>query len=84
MTNKYKQYLNTIQWQLKRQQIFDRARKNANSYNMYGVCEKCGYEPYKACLQVHHLTYDNIYNEKLEDLILLCPYCHKKIHEKTK
>ena len=84
MIYKYKQYLKSTQWQLKRQQVFNRALKNANSKNKYGVCEKCGYEPYKECLQVHHLNYDNVYNEHLEDLILLCPYCHKDVHKNTK
>lgn len=78
----YKQYLKSDKWRLKRQEVFNRALKNANSNNKHGVCEKCGYEPFKPCLQVHHLSYDNIFNERLKDLILLCPYCHKEVHKK--
>jgi hypothetical protein len=38
-------------------------------------CERC-YRRYK--LQVHHKTYDRLYNERLDDLEVLCPTCHKK------
>lgn len=34
-------------------------------------------------MQVHHLTYENIGNEKMEDLKVLCPNCHAKAHGKT-
>jgi len=42
-------------------------------------CEKCmthserGYD-------VHHLTYANIWHEKLSDLQVLCRHCHKLEH----
>ena len=32
-------------------------------------------------LEIHHLTYENVYNEKLEDLATLCHDCHTMIHE---
>ncbi len=80
----YKQYLHTDKWKQKKAEVFKRALTNANSNNLHGVCEQCGYEPWKPCLQVHHVTYDNLYNEKLEDLILLCPRCHKAKHNKAK
>lgn len=31
-------------------------------------------------LEVHHLTYDRIGNEHPDDLIVLCPQCHRKAH----
>ena len=31
-------------------------------------------------LQVHHLTYDTLYNEPIEDLIFLCAPCHKRTY----
>lgn len=34
-------------------------------------------------MQVHHLTYANIGNEKMEDLKVLCPNCHAEVHGKT-
>ena len=33
---------------------------------------------------VHHKTYDNVGKERPEDLILLCPDCHKKVHQISK
>ena len=41
-------------------------------------CCSCGssYE-----LQVHHITYKDIYNEKPEQLVTLCKTCHTKLHE---
>lgn len=36
-------------------------------------CQRCGAEKN---LQVHHLTYDNLYNEKPQDLEVLCKKCH--------
>jgi 5-methylcytosine-specific restriction endonuclease McrA len=36
-------------------------------------CQRCGAEKN---LEVHHLTYDNLYNEKPQDLEVLCKKCH--------
>ncbi len=38
-------------------------------------CDRCGS---KGPLQVHHITYDRLYNERPEDLEVLCIKCHKK------
>lgn len=51
----YKQYLHTDKWKQKKAEVFKRALTNANSNNLHGVCEQCGYEPWKPCLQVHHI-----------------------------
>ncbi|WP_123862073.1 HNH endonuclease [Chryseobacterium artocarpi] len=40
-------------------------------------CQQC---KSKAAIHVHHLTYENIFNENLEDLISLCIECHSQIH----
>lgn len=64
----YKRYLNTKKWKDKRIELFNiRGEK----------CEKCGS---KNDLHIHHLTYENIFNEKLEDLQILCKFCHKAEH----
>ena len=84
MTDKqieYRKYLQSQKWQEKRKKVFERALKNANSTNRFGVCEKCGYQPWRPILQVHHLTYERVFHEEIEDLILLCPKCHKKHHK---
>ena len=64
-------FLSSEYWQQVKQKIHARDRK----------CVKCGSILF---LEVHHLTYKNKGNElnNLEDLILLCAECHKKIHEK--
>ena len=41
------------------------------------ICCVCG----KEATQVHHLTYDNFRNEKMDDLVSLCSYCHKKAED---
>ena len=65
----YRRYLKTKHWQQLRQEVIRRAN---------GRCEKCGYEPWKR--GVHHLTYSNVGNEKLDDLIVVCPRCHMELH----
>ena len=42
-----------------------------------GKCERCGSGKK---LQVHHLSYDNLYFEEPDDLILLCSKCHMIEH----
>ena len=41
------------------------------------VCQNCGSA---INLQVHHLTYENIPNEDMMDLVTLCKTCHEKLH----
>lgn len=60
-------YYNTKGWYNKRMLIIEREN---------GKCEDCG----KDGNVIHHKTYDNFKNEKLEDLMCLCRYCHDKIH----
>jgi len=31
-------------------------------------------------LEVHHLTYDRLGDERMDDLEVLCPDCHRKAH----
>lgn len=49
----------------------------------YGkICQKCTQAfPKKSDMVVHHLSYKNIGNEKIdEDVTLLCHACHKATH----
>jgi 5-methylcytosine-specific restriction endonuclease McrA len=66
----YEDYLTTTKWRSKREELFNIRGKN---------CENCGSDK---LIQVHHLTYENIFNEKLEDLKILCRNCHIKEHKK--
>lgn len=64
----YEQYLKSNEWITKRDKIREKRK----------LCEIC--KEYEN-LQVHHLTYENLGNEKDEDLILLCKKCHFAIHK---
>lgn len=35
-------------------------------------------------LEVHHLTYDRIYRELLEDVVTLCQRCHATEHQRQR
>lgn len=65
---KYHKYLESPEWKAKRKSVFER-----DGY----MCTKCKSEP---AFHAHHLTYENIFNEKLEDLISVCAECHSQIH----
>ena len=64
------QYLQSPEWQKKRKQKL----KEAGSR-----CQLCNAG--NAELHVHHRTYENIGNEKLSDLVVLCKECHRKFHD---
>lgn len=71
---KYIEYLNSQEWKSLRLRIIrERGYK----------CERC---PFKSLntkgLQLHHKTYRNLFNEKDEDLEVLCAACHKTHHSK--
>lgn len=65
---KYIRYLSSDEWKKIRELVLKR-----DEYK----CQKC---KIKSADEVHHLTYQNLYNENLEDLISVCSYCHKEIH----
>jgi 5-methylcytosine-specific restriction endonuclease McrA len=64
----YGAYLNSLEWQHKRNRVFKRAN---------GICEGCGE---RAATQIHHLNYKNVQNEFLFELVAICDPCHKRIH----
>jgi 5-methylcytosine-specific restriction endonuclease McrA len=68
--NKYKQYLESNEWKDKRKLILQRDNN---------LCQLCKEKQAEA---IHHLTYDNLYNEPLEDLLSLCKSCHLTLHER--
>ena len=65
---KYHKYLLSDEWAQLKIDIFAARGKS---------CERCGS---KSSVQVHHLTYKNIFNEEPEDLLILCRNCHKDEH----
>lgn len=72
ISKKYAQYLKSKEWiDLKIDLISMRGQK----------CEKCGkHKKSPTLLQIHHLTYKNIFNESPEDLMILCSRCHRIEH----
>ncbi|MEI8374629.1 MAG: HNH endonuclease [Planctomycetota bacterium] len=63
----YSQYLNTPEWGCRRMLRLSLDKQ---------TCQDCG-EP---ASHVHHLTYERLGHEKLEDLISLCKRCHSIRH----
>lgn len=70
--NQYRLYLRSEQWFEKREKVLLRARY---------VCELC---KEREASQVHHLTYERVFDERLEDLQALCVRCHKRAHKRGK
>lgn len=65
----YRQYLRSDKWNARRRAALHRANYR---------CELCSRaKP----LQVHHLTYERIFEERPEDLRAVCDRCHKRLHK---
>lgn len=65
----YKWYLTTEHWKTFRLYALEEHGK---------ICKDCG--AVDTSLHVHHLTYANIWDERLEDVIILCHSCHWARH----
>ena len=72
MSPEYQKYLRSEHWQKIRSE-----RLKIDDFK----CQKCG-RPFD--LQVHHLTYDRIGKEDINDLITLCKNCHARVEEGKK
>jgi len=71
MNKEYLNYLNSKEWsEMKLDLIQSRGCK----------CEQCNRGKLPNKLQLHHKTYERIFNELPSDLILLCARCHMKQH----
>lgn len=66
---RYLDYLQSNKWNLKRNEILKR-----DNYK----CKKC---MTNINLQIHHLNYNNLYNESNDELITLCKNCHENEHK---
>lgn len=64
----YRAYLNSSEWKAKRQQVLER-----DQYRCQGCLNT-------RATQVHHLTYDNVGDELLFQLISVCDACHDRLH----
>mgnify|MGYP001618646519 CR=1 FL=1 len=63
----YSAYLQSPQWKLFR----DRVKASA--------CYSCG--RHNVILQVHHINYDRLGDERPDDVVTLCNSCHEAIHD---
>lgn len=64
----YQKYLKSHAWQVKRQQVF----------NYYGKrCYAC--KTRVGPIQVHHLTYEHLGRERLDEVRPLCVRCHREV-----
>jgi hypothetical protein len=68
----YATYLQTAHWSDQRAAALEKSG---------GRCQWCEQEGTpEAPLDVHHLTYERLGEERAEDLIALCRYCHARWH----
>ncbi|MEE9364856.1 MAG: hypothetical protein V3U92_19825 [Cellulophaga sp.] len=66
---KYYEYLTSNKWKELREKVKERDEF---------LCQEC---KTKKAEEVHHLTYENVFDEKLSDLISVCSDCHKELHK---
>lgn len=64
----YKTYIRSTEWLDRKEEFFKTHQRK---------CKAC-YSTKNVCL--HHLTYENIFNEPDSDLMPLCKGCHNEAH----
>lgn len=67
--SEYELYLQSPEWRERREQLME---------TVGASCEFCGNEEH---LQVHHLSYEDLGQESLQQLAVLCKWCHADWHE---
>jgi 5-methylcytosine-specific restriction endonuclease McrA len=68
----YRSYIQSPEWRAVRERYWaSKLPKN---------CYCCGAER-KPGMHLHHRTYKNLGNERLLDLVPVCPRCHAEVHE---
>jgi 5-methylcytosine-specific restriction endonuclease McrA len=78
-TEEYEQYLATPHWQELRKLKLER-QKSELGYNCCEECDARSAASRKTALSVHHVTYERLGEEPLEDLKIICRPCHDKEH----
>lgn len=77
-SKEYNNYMKSDAWVAKRE---ERLQLDDNKCVMCGRpngLQKDGKTP---ILQVHHVSYSNLGNEPMSEIVSLCAGCHKKIHK---
>lgn len=80
----YEQYLMTPYWKRVRAAMFLIHEAICQEVNHFEMGESWYFGDWESDLHVHHLTYDNLGNERYEDLVLLCKKHHEIWHENEK
>src|SRR6185369_3222371 len=74
MNERYEKHIASSAWKRFRRDYHTWRISNGKKFG----CDKCGAS--KIRLEVHHLTYERLGEEKFSDVILLCHVCHKSVH----
>ncbi len=70
--NLYFTYINeSPNWRLKRETRFNIDK---------GICQSCGKTIYLNSFHCHHIAYNTLFNEDMQDLVSLCWSCHQEEH----
>ena len=70
-----REYLNSTQWQKKRERIF------SEFYHTCPICAREGRTYNRTPLNLHHISYAHLGDEPDHDLVPLCEYHHNLIHK---
>ena len=71
VSSEYQTYLAGREWSLKREAVRERSGNN---------CERCWNAPQQA---VHHMSYEHLYDEPLDELLAVCNPCHEWLSGKS-
>jgi 5-methylcytosine-specific restriction endonuclease McrA len=66
----YDNYLKSEHWRKLRQRVLARDHYQCTSCHC------------KNNLQIHHLSYKHLHHERMNELVTLCPRCHRYRHNK--
>jgi hypothetical protein len=72
-------YLFSPHWRQFRESVL-KAQRERLGRNICERCSKGANEKAASDLHVHHLTYEHLGEERMEDIEILCASCHDKIH----
>lgn len=73
----YGMYLESTAWLKKRQMAMDKTNE------VCANCIKATWPVVRLAREVHHLTYERLGHEDLDDLIAVCGPCHRELHGKA-
>jgi len=84
VTASYEDYLRSDHWRHVREAALARAMGRCQNsgchYRLLSREELAAYPPRGYTLDVHHMTYDRLGHERLDDVLVLCRRCHGAAH----